>query len=176
MHGTRQCYSVVQDTRFDADIVRQLSVKEAWEVMGKPFPIDTSESKRNTKLEIIDQSEDGYLVRAWATTVMSYSRDKIVKVKYTHENKLDWTREESHARCMHLSDWCAGLLGLKPLKETFKECALAGKRRSHKSDSKQPPVPSKNYRWGCDIVGKMRQHHTGPGPQYALVVIDYHAN
>ena len=51
---------------------------------------------------------------------MSYSRDSIVKVKYMHENKLDWTREEAHARCMHLSDWCAGFLGLKPLKETCK--------------------------------------------------------
>ena len=127
--GATQLY---RDNRFDTDIVRQLSVKEAWEVMGKPFPIDTSEPRRNTKLKLIGQSEDGYLVRAWATTVMRYSSDSIVKIKYMHENKLDWTREEAHARCMHLSDWCAGLLGLKPLKETCKECALAGIRRSHK--------------------------------------------
>ena len=96
-------------------------MKEAWEVMGKPFPIDTSESRRNTKLKLIGQSEDGYLVRAWATSVMRYSSDSIVKIKHMHENKLDWTREEAHARFMHLSDWCAGLLGLKPLKENLQK-------------------------------------------------------
>ena len=171
--GATQLY---RDTRFGTDIIRQLSVKEAWEVMGKPFPIDTSESRREIKLKLLGQSEDGYLARVWAKAVMDYSRNKIAKVQYMHESKLDWTREEAHARCMHLSDWCAGLLGLKPLKEPCKECALAGIRRSHKSHNMQPPVPSKNYRWGCDIVGKMRPHHRDAAPQYALVVIDYHTN
>ena len=76
---------------------------------------------------------------------------------------------------MHLSDWCAGLLGLKPLKEPCKECALSGIRRVAKSTHRAVPMPFRNYRWGCDIVGKMRPNTKG-GHQYALVVIDYHTN
>ena len=66
--GATQLY---RDMRFKQDLTRQLSVKEAWEVMGRLFPLDTSESRRNTKLKLIGQSEDAYLVRAWARTVMN---------------------------------------------------------------------------------------------------------
>ena len=111
--GATQLY---QDVRGGQRIVRQLSVRETWEVMGRPFPVDLSENRRDTKLKLLGQSEDGFLVRAWAKSVFEYSAQHKHTVKYMHEDGLQWSREQAHARCLHLSDWCAGLLGLKPLK------------------------------------------------------------
>ena len=156
--GATQLYL---DVRGGKSIVRQLSVREAWEVMGKPFPIDLSEDRRATKLKLLGQSEDDFLVKAWAKTVFEYSARRKPTVKYMREDSLPWTREQAHARCMHLSDWCAGLLGLKPLKEPCKECALSGIRRVAKSTHRAVPMPFRNYRWGCDIVGKMRPNTKG---------------
>ena len=104
------------------------------------------ETRRNTKLKLLGQSEDGFLVRAWAKSVFEYSTRNKHAVRYMHEDGLQWSREQAHARCLHLSDWCASLLGLKPLKEPCKECALLGIRRVAKSTHRAVPMPFRNYR------------------------------
>ena len=88
--GATQLYL---DERGGKSIVRQLSVREAWEVMGKPFPIDLSEDRRATKLKLLGQSEDGFLVKAWAKTVFEYSARRKPTIKYMREDSLPWTRE-----------------------------------------------------------------------------------
>ena len=99
--GATQMY---QDVRRGSSVVRQLSIRETWEVMGRPFPIELSETRRNTKLKLLGQSEDGFLVRAWAKSVFEYSTRNKHAVRYMHEDGLQWSREQAHARCLHLSD------------------------------------------------------------------------
>ena len=82
-------------------------------------------------------------------------------VKLIADANLHWTKEQAHARCLHYGDWCLSLLGLNALKNNCKECALAGLKRTAKSTVRQTPVPEVNYRWGCDIVGKMRPKEKG---------------
>ena len=69
------------------------------------------------------------------------------------------------------------LLGLPKLPHPCEECALSGIRHSRQSTQRAVPVPARNYRWGCNIVGKF--HATTKDPkakQYAPVVVDYHTN
>ena len=69
------------------------------------------------------------------------------------------------------------LLSLPKLPHPCEECALSGIRHSRQSTQRPVLVPARNYRWGCDIVGKF--HATSKDPkakQYALVVVDYHTN
>jgi transposase InsO family protein len=171
--GATQLYL---DKRFDRPIVRQLTVREAHSVMGKPFSLDTSAQDREEKLRILGQSEDGYLARAWARKVKQYAANESDEVRLSADSGLHWTKE-AHARCLHYGDWCLNLLGLAALKDNCKECALAGLKRTAKSTARQTPVPEVNYRWGCDIIGKMRPKEKGKNVmQYSLVVIDYHSN
>ena len=46
--GATQLY---MDTRFKSPLIRPLTVREAWEVMGRPARLDTSEKHRNQKLQ-----------------------------------------------------------------------------------------------------------------------------
>ena len=69
------------------------------------------------------------------------------------------------------------LLGLPKLPHPCEECALSGIRHSRQSTQRPVPVPARNYRWGCDIVGKFHAASKDPkAKQYALVVVDYHTN
>ena len=149
--GATQLYL---DNRFGTPIIRQLSVHEVWQVMGKPFPLDTSEADRREKLRQLGQSEDGHIVSAWAKTIRRYANASKKQTRYHADDSLNWSKEEAHARCLHLSDWCLQKLGLKKLGLPCKECALSGIRRESQSTNRPVPVPAKNYRWGCDIVGK----------------------
>jgi hypothetical protein len=76
--GATQLYL---DNRFGAPIIRQLSVHEVWEVMGKPFPMDTSETDRSEKIRQLGQSEDGHIVSAWAKTILRYVNGSKQQVK-----------------------------------------------------------------------------------------------
>ena len=96
--------------------MRQLSVKEAWEVMGRPTKFDTSESLRNQTIKALGLSEDGHIVRAWAKQLVAFHNNAPAEIKYFHKNTLGWTSAQAHARCMHYGDWCLGILGLPKLK------------------------------------------------------------
>jgi transposase InsO family protein len=170
--GATQLYL---DDRFEEPIVRQLSVKEAHDVMVRPFRIDTSEKDRTEKLRLIGQSEDGELNRAWARKIKTYIAQETQQSPLMADGPLNWTNTEAHVRCLHYGDWCLDLLGLKKLGNPCKECGLSGQKRSKKSTNRQQPVSSVNYRWGCDIIGKMHPKEKGRSKlQYALVVVDYY--
>ena len=77
------------DTRFMSPLIRQLTVREAWEVMGRPVKLDTSETHRNLKLQALGMSEDGYIVRAWAAKIRKYHSNKPAPIKYFAEKRLN---------------------------------------------------------------------------------------
>ena len=156
-------------------LVRKLSVKETWELCGKPFPIDKSEQNRSSTLHTLANS-DGYMTRAWMKQIERYAGGTNSKNKYYADDKLPWTSEQTHVRCMHMSGWCAEMLGLPKLKNPCKECSLAGIKKKAKSSNRPEDPPARNYRWGCDIVGKFRPKEKSRCDQYALIVVDYHTS
>jgi len=101
-------------------------VREAWEVMGRPVRLDTSEKQRNQKLQALGMSEDGYIIRAWAAKIRKYHSNQPTPTKYFAEKSLNWTGAQAHARCLHYGGWCMDLLGLPKLQHPCEECALSG--------------------------------------------------